>query len=987
MKPDKGMFRSASGKAALVIAAVLCLPVAGPAGAQSKDDTVTFKSGVDLVMVPVVVRDARGQVVSDLRKEDFTLFDNGRVREIASFSVEKPGQQIAVEKAAPSATGASAETAKTQGAPMVMPDHFIAYVFDDAALTEMGDLIWVRNGALRHIDTLQPGDRAAVYTTSGQTWLDFTDDRAKLREAVGKLQFKPVGTPYGTGAGAGVGQGPDAQGTAQWGLYRMLSETVRRMSILPGQRSMVFISYGVNLDDGTNGSRELFDLIDQAIRARVVINTLEARGLYTQAPGADFGPKEPGDINASTPLQVAARIQARRLSDLRLRVKSIALASGTGGTAVDSTNDADDAFRRMATPELTYMLGFSPGSENLDGKVHHLKVTLRDSRKLSVQARNSYFAGSPAGERQGLAKAVFQENEADSKEVADALGIGQMEAALTAAPVVEMAKVGPASVVPPPANTPEMSFQSKVNLVMVPVVVRDSKGQAVGTLTGDDFELFDKGKRQQISSFSVEKSGGEAAAKGAKPESGPAETQAKPAATAPDNFVVYFFDDVHLKFEDLAQMRDAAGRNIDTLAATDRAAIATTSGRNQLDFTEDRQSLHAALLKLRPNALARSGVQECPDVSYFMADLIVNKDDQRALNIATQETIDCMHLRQDQTAEAQNLAQAAAHRALSAGSYETRMSLMTLKDAVRRISIMPGRRNIILVSPGFFGTDDLRGDELEVVERAIHSSVVISALDARGLYVVGPAGDITQRHYSAAVTQAKAEYARNEAQFDSGVLIEMTAGTGGTLVQNSNDFAGGFRRLATAPEYIYMLGFEPENLKLDGSFHALRVKLSSKQKLGVQARRGYFAPKGKESESAAEKKAIDDAVFSRDEIHELAADLHTQFLSSGDGGATLNVLASVDLKQLQFHKEDGRNRNDVTVVSTLFDNNGNFIAGWQKILQMRLRDETLERLKQAPPVNFTSSFDVKPGSYLVRLVVRDAEGHQMYAANGAVGIP
>jgi hypothetical protein len=237
------------------------------------------------------------------------------------------------------------------------------------------------------------------------------------------------------------------------------------------------------------------------------------------------------------------------------------------------------------------------------------------------------------------------------------------------------------------------------------------------------------------------------------------------------------------------------------------------------------------------------------------------------------------------------------------------------------------------------------------------------------------------------VTQAKAEYAQNEAVMDSGVLIEMTAGTGGTLVQNSNDFVGGFRRLATPPEYIYMLGFEPESLKLDGSFHALKVKLSSKEKLGVQARRGYFAPKGKESESAAEKKTIDDAVFSRDEIHELSADLHTQLLRSGDGGATLKVLASVDLKQLQFHKEDGRNRNEVTVVSSLFDNNGNFIAGWQKILQMRLRDETLERLQQAPPVSFTSSFDVKPGSYLVRLVVRDAEGHQMYTANGAVAIP
>ena len=66
------------------------------------------------------------------------------------------------------------------------------------------------------------------------------------------------------------------------------------MSILPGQRSVVFVSYGVNLDDGLGGSPDLFDLTDQAIRDRVVINTLDARALDPQAPGADFGLAEHG---------------------------------------------------------------------------------------------------------------------------------------------------------------------------------------------------------------------------------------------------------------------------------------------------------------------------------------------------------------------------------------------------------------------------------------------------------------------------------------------------------------------------------------------------------------------------------------------------------------------------------------------------------------------------------------------------------------------
>ena len=60
--------------------------------------------------------------------------------------------------------------------------------------------------------------------------------------------------------------------------------------------------------------------------------------------------------------------------------------------------------------------------------------------------------------------------------------------------------------------------------------------------------------------------------------------------------------------------------------------------------------------------------------------------------------------------------------------------------------------------------------------------------------------------------------------------------------------------------------------------------------------------------------------------------------------------------------------------------------GGQKILEMKLRDATLERMARSG-ISVKSSFDVKPGNYLVRLVVRDKEGELMAARNGAVVIP
>jgi hypothetical protein len=62
------------------------------------------------------------------------------------------------------------------------------------------------------------------------------------------------------------------------------------------------------------------------------------------------------------------------------------------------------------------------------------------------------------------------------------------------------------------------------------------------------------------------------------------------------------------------------------------------------------------------------------------------------------------------------------------------------------------------------------------------------------------------------------------------------------------------------------------------------------------------------------------------------------------------------------------------------------VTGDSRTVELRLRDQTLET-KVGSGITLKSSFDVKPGSYLIRLVVRDSEGQLMAAANGTVDIP
>src|ERR1019366_7751940 len=92
------------------------------------------------------------------------------------------------------------------------------------------------------------------------------------------------------------------------------------------------------------------------------------------------------------------------------------------------------------------------------------------------------------------------------------------------------------------------------NLVIVPVVIRDRQGKAVGNLKQEDFQLFDKGKTQFIARFSMERAAGrlnKAGSAAPAPNDPDKLSEDKPAADLPDRFIAYLFDDVHMNFGDL----------------------------------------------------------------------------------------------------------------------------------------------------------------------------------------------------------------------------------------------------------------------------------------------------------------------------------------------------------------------------------------------------------------------------------------------------
>ena len=536
------------------------------------------------------------------------------------------------------------------------------------------------------------------------------------------------------------------------------------------------------------------------------------------------------------------------------------------------------------------------------------------------------------------------------------------------------------------------TFKVRVNNVLVRVVVRDAHGKVVSSLKKEDFQLYDGRKLQTITSFAVETPQSHVVAPSTSPGAEPASSSADAdsiaakAVVLPQRFVSMIFDDVHLSMQDAVFARQSATRFFGALAPSDRVAINTTSGQLSLDFTADRAQLEEALLKILPRPLVPHSSFDCPDMSYYEADLIANKNDTQALAAATQDTLECAFGGDtQQQAAALSMAQAAADRTAAEGDSETQITYRHLEAAVRRMTSLPGQRVVVLVSPGFI-LSTLQIEASDLVDRATRANVVINTIDARGLYTPDISGDIADPPHVGSASGIESLYRVSAQAAQEDVLAQFADGTGGKFYHNRNDVDEAMREAGAAPAVSYLLSFSPQNLKRDGRFHTLKVALVTKEKYEVQARHGYFAPRADANPEQTTKEEIQEALFSQEEIHDLPVDLQTQYFKKDEAAARLAVVTHLDVKAIRFRKALGRNNDQLTVVTGIFDENGQFVAGLEKTIDMKLRDTTFDRLSRSG-FSVKSSFDVKPGTYLVRLVVRDAEGAQMAARNGSIVIP
>jgi VWFA-related protein len=382
----------------------------------------------NIVQVPVVVRDSNGKVVAGLKKSDFELFDNGHQVKIASFNVENASSgPVPPPVVSPPQVLNASVPAPAPPPPAAPPTpRYVAFFFDDTSM-RVFDVVMARKAAESFVQTsLKPGDKIGIFTTSTFVSLDFTDNVPKLLETLGKLLSQrrnaqsggatcPSMTPYQAyqivnfydvhsdamdlAMHEGCGDVHDIISAATNMLGQadrfaqdtlgIISDVIRYLGRMPGHRMLVLASSGFMTQ--TLAAKQ-DKLIDEALNANVIINSLDAKGLVAEISGTD----EDG-----RPIRLRDKWLAlydQFVTDNRERQNDplAILAEGTGGHFYHNRNDLDVGLRELAAaPDFTYTLTFSPVDLKVNGAMHTLKVKLADPHGLSIQARRGYMAPGP----------------------------------------------------------------------------------------------------------------------------------------------------------------------------------------------------------------------------------------------------------------------------------------------------------------------------------------------------------------------------------------------------------------------------------------------------------------------------------------------------------------------------------------------------------------------------------------------------------------
>jgi VWFA-related protein len=399
---------------AVVAALALGLPGAQPALAQNTGQAqgaqaaempaggFVLKMNGELVLTNVVARDAKtGELVRGLKQSDFSVYENGKQQQIASFDFESVDMATPLNEATVSglAAGASGNKAVVVARPEDLRNHRLIVMFFDLTSMQPEDLDRSVEAAKDFLDKkMQPADLVALVSLGDTLKVDqdFTADKAALTREVGTYNGAE-GQGFAAGATADSNQAEDATDyTPDESEYNDLNTdrelfalraVAKSLEKITEKKSLLYFSGGISRD-GIENQASLRAAINAAVRANLAIYSVDTRGLEAVSP---IGDASKGSVRGSGAFNGGALANNMKANFDSQEVMST-LSTDTGGKAFLDSNDFAPAFAQVQRDTSAYYaVGFRSANPARDGR--YRKLTIKINRPgIKLEYRPGYYA-------------------------------------------------------------------------------------------------------------------------------------------------------------------------------------------------------------------------------------------------------------------------------------------------------------------------------------------------------------------------------------------------------------------------------------------------------------------------------------------------------------------------------------------------------------------------------------------------------------------
>ncbi|MEP7037939.1 MAG: VWA domain-containing protein [Acidobacteriota bacterium] len=528
-------------------------------------------------------------------------------------------------------------------------------------------------------------------------------------------------------------------------------------------------------------------------------------------------------------------------------------------------------------------------------------------------------------------------------------------------------------------------------LVQVDVTVTDNKGKIVRDLKPEDFEIYENGEKQKITNFTFISADSESNQPTEKPDKNDKsailipETPVRPEQVK--RTIALVVDDLTLSFESTYYVRRALKKFVDEQMQTgDLVAIIRTGGGIGAlqQFTSDKRQLYAAIENVRWNSIGNGGI------GAFAAIEATPLEQAKANG--------------SQISEEQLKAEKDSIR--SANDFREDIfatgTLGAINYIVRGMKDLPGRKSIMLLSDGFqLFTHDKDGFNdssrvlqslRQLVDLANRASVVIYTMDARGLQTLGfSAQDNTSSLTPQAIEERLSD--RRDKLFNTQEgLVYLAKQTGGFPIINNNDLAGGIRKILDDQSY-YLIGYEPDTETFDPKtrrFNKIEVKVNRKN-TDIRYRSGFFGVSDEQIKKPANQtpfQQIMTALTSPFAVNDVSLHLNTLFGNNDKQGSFVRSLLYVNAKDLKFSDEaDGTKKAVFDVLAMNFGDNGVVADQISQTYTVNLKKDAYQKFIDEGFVYYFTFAVKKPGSYQMRVAIRDHATEKVGSASQFIEVP